>query len=233
MTTTVRGYIAEHGPSTAWARVTELAQEHAGFLMILRRARFPECLADACEDLKLFTVADVENFNNTCSLTMEQVNGLFPTVDLPKTVPVTAKLIHLHATQQFRLTSRSNGDPADFSITHNDAEYSPVPESTALALAQAFPWRSAEFYKTNDCEDLVTLFRGWLLQQGYLKTAVGMAGLDLYWLNSWAGAHAVPFIYTDTGKFLLVDAGHTYPAKQSQFAGVENATTSKLRVLVL
>lgn len=228
----VTDVIARQGAANVWASVQRMAQTNAGWLLIARRAAFAECLADTCRDMGLHTVADVEAFVARCGLSYAEVQALFPAVTLSAGREVVATELYVQSGVQFSLTRQRDGDPADFEFMHFDASYKTMSVSDAAALAAAFPWRSAMLASKKQCEHMVSLFKGWCVQQGYADRAIGFAGLDLYNIGRHVLAHAVPFIYTDDRKFLLVDNGKVFPAGHSKFVGCpQNITYAKLRLL--
>lgn len=230
--TTVADAIANAGVAASWAYVTGQAEKSAGWLLIARRAAFAECLADTCRDMGLQTVAQVEAFVARCGLSYAEVQALFPAVTLSAGPEVVATELYVQSGVQFSLTRQRDGDPADFEFMHFDASYKTMSVSDAAALAAAFPWRSAMLASKKQCEHMVSLFKGWCVQQGYADRAIGFAGLDLYNIGRHVLAHAVPFIYTDDRKFLLVDNGKVFPAGHSKFVGCpQNITYAKLRLL--
>lgn len=225
--------VARLGVETVWAAVQRNARTSAGWLLIARRAAFAECLVETCRDMGLQTVVQVEAFVTRCGLSYAEVQGMFPAVELLQAGRdiVPAKL-HIAAATQFSLSRQIHGDPADFRFEHFDASYKTLVSAEAVALAAAFPWRSAQLARKRQCEHLVTLFKGWCVQQGYADRAIGFAGLDLYDVGRYALAHAVPFVFTDDNGFLLLDNGKVFPPRQAKFFGCpQNVTNSKLRLL--
>lgn len=230
---TVAQVVQRQGLANVWASVQRNAQTSAGWLLIARRAVFAECLVDACNDMGLRTVGQVSAFVDRCSLSYAEVQGTFPAVPPIAGTDVAMTRISFHAASQFALARTSLGDPGDYRIEHNDRTYKAVPQADAERLAAAFPWRSAELYRTNDCEDVVSLFRGWVVQQGYTNLAVGLAGLFMYQYGRFTHGHAVPFIYTTADKVLLIDAGKALPANTVKFAGNTTSTSTKLARLYI
>lgn len=231
--TSVADYVRMTGAQVVWASVLRNAQTNAGWLLIARRAVFPECLVDTCHDMGLRTLGQVTAFVDRCNLSYAEVQGLLPSVPPIVGFDVAMTRISFHAVQQFAIARRSQGDPGDYVVEHNDRTYKAVPQEDAERLARAFPWHSAELYRTNDCEDVVSLFRGWIVQQGYTNLAVGLAGLFMYQYGRFTHGHAVPFIYTTADKVLLIDAGKALPANTVKFAGNTTNTSTKLARLYI
>lgn len=232
--TTVADAIANAGVAASWAYVTSQAEKSAGWLLIARRAAFAECLLDACHDMGLHTLAQVDAFISRCGLSYAEVQALYPVVTLPDARTATAGEIDFEARDQFTITRLSHGDFADFKTTHGDAAYKTVPVSHVSVLAASFSWRNAAFAERKQCEHLVTLFRGECVRMGLADRAIGLAGLDLFDVGRFVQAHAVPFVYCDDKKFRLIDAGRVLPAGHSKFAGCpQNVTYAKLRWIYL
>jgi hypothetical protein len=230
---TVAGAIKRLGLPAVWAHVQSMAQSSAGWLLIARRAVFAECLLDACHDLGLRTVGQVSDFADRHASSYAEVGGRYAAVPPIVGPDVAMTRISFHAADQFVLARRSAGDPGDYRIEHNDRTYKAVPQADAERLAAAFPWRSAELYRTNDCEDVVSLFRGWVVQQGYTNLAVGLAGLFMYSGARYTHGHAVPFIFTPDNRVLLIDAGKALPANTVKFAGNTTSTSTTLARLYI
>lgn len=232
--TTVADAIANAGVAASWAYVTSQAEKSAGWLLIARRAAFAECLLDACHDMGLHTLAQVDAFISRCGMSYAEVQGLFPRVALDAGRMVTADELYLQGAMQFSVTKQAHGDFADYDLDHGAREYVTLTARGAADLAAAFPWRNAALSQKKQCEHLVTLFKGWCVQQGYADRAIGLAGFDLFSIGVFTIAHAVPFVYLDSGKFVLLDRGSVFPAGHAKFYGTPaNTTYAKLRWLYI
>ena len=232
--TPVTDAIASAGIVSSWEYVTQRAKNNAGWLLILSRAGFPECLADACHSMQLYTLAQVDAFISRCGLSYAEVQGLFPRVSLDAGRTVTADELYLQGAMQFSVTKQAHGDFADYDMDHGAREYVTVTARGAADLAAAFPWRNAALSNKKQCEHLVTLFKGWCVQQGYADRAIGLAGFDMFSIGVFTIAHAVPFVYLDSGKFVLLDRGSVSPAGHAKFYGTPATTTyAKLRWLYI
>lgn len=236
--TPVAEVIRRQGAAAVWASIQRLARENsnsnaAGWLLLARRAAFAECLIDTCHDLGLRTVGQVEAFVARCGYSYAEVQGLFPTIEAFTGKQVDMLQLQFHAASQFSLARRSTGDPGDYHVEHNDRKYVAIPPDAAARMAATFPYRSVELWRSDDCEDTVTLMRAWPVQQGHTSLAIGLCGLYMYLGARFSHGHAVPFVFTTDDRFLLMDAGKVYPANFARFAGNERATSTKLARLYL
>ncbi len=230
----VADLVRSQGVATTWARLQELAATEHGWRVLARRAAYPECLLDTLHDMGLHTVGQVEACVATLNaLPPQAADGLFPHISIPNTTPLLDAIqIDFAAKGQFSLTRQIHGDWADYRFDHADRAYQTLTLATARDLAKRFPYRSAEFWRSANCEDLVPLLRAWVIQCGCLNAAIGLAGLDLFRAGTRTVAHAVPFAVLDNRQIVLLDAGRVLPAGLATFAGV-NATSYKLRWLLM
>lgn len=228
--TSVSEYIASRGAEAVFAELRQLARNHAGWLLILRRAGVPSCLLSACNDLGLRTTGQVAAFAERCALSYAEVDALYPAVELDATNLVPWKSILDAASAQFVLSKANDagfGASDAFTSSHMNGNYFRLPYSKIVEAAQKFPKRDAEFWKQDLCEAKVWSIKAWFADQGYGNAAVGLAGLFLYRWGQFVKGHAVACAVDDSNRIWLID-GAVYPATHCKFAGNDYATSSKL-----
>lgn len=231
----VADLVRAQGVATTWARLQQLATTERGWRVLARRAAYPECLLDTLHDMGLHTVGQVEACVATLNALPEQAaEGLFPHISIPNTTPLLDAIqIDFAAKSQFSITRLSQGDWADYRFDHADRAYRALDLATARDAAGRFAYRSAEFWRSQNCEDVVPLLRAWVIQCGCLNAAIGLAGLDMFSAGTRTIAHAVPFAVLDVRQIVMLDAGRVMPAGLATFVGVGNATSYKLRWLLM